>query len=157
MTQTVDYINERRLQLQQDAGAKGIDEEYVSCLVDTFYERIRAHQELGPIFDDVIKDNWAFHLERMKRFWVSVALHKPCYSGNPVPAHQKLEGVTAEHFVTWLQLFRATLKDTAPTPEAVEHFMERAERIARSLQLAMFMPPSISNPGGLAVEIKSAG
>ncbi|MCP5329585.1 MAG: group III truncated hemoglobin [Pseudomonadales bacterium] len=155
MTQTVDYINERRLQLQRDAGAKGIDEEYVSCLVDTFYERIRTHQELGPIFDDVIKDNWAFHLERMKRFWVSVALHKPCYSGNPVPAHQKLEGVSAQHFATWLQLFRETLNDTAPSPEAVEHFMERAERIARSLQLAMFVPSGFPAAEGNVVEFKS--
>ena len=41
------------------------------------------------------------------------------------------------------QLPVETLRDTASTPEAVDYFMERAERIAQSLQLAMFGYPGV--------------
>ena len=53
----------------------GIDEAYISLLVDTFYERIRDHAVLGPIFAEKIGDNWGPHLARMKDFWASVALN----------------------------------------------------------------------------------
>ena len=72
------------------------------------------------------------------RFWSSVALNAGRYSGRPVPAHMKLEGVTREDFGEWLGLFRLTLEDIAPGAETVDYFMVRAERIAQSLQLAMF-------------------
>lgn len=139
--------DERREELQSEAAAKGIDEAYISLLVDSFYDRVRAHPDLGPIFERVIGNNWPFHLKRMKDFWASVALNAGRYSGKPVPAHQKLEGVTPEHFQTWLALFRSTLKETAPTPAAAVHFMERAERIAESLQFAKFGVPGLPLPG----------
>ena len=129
---------ERRAQLQREAAAMGIDDAYVSLLVDSFYDRVRADPDLGPIFERVIGETWGPHLAKMKDFWASVAYNAGRYSGRPVPAHQKLSGVTPAHFRTWLALFRATLEDTAPTAEAAAHFMDRAERIAESLQLAMF-------------------
>ena len=60
--------NERRAEIQAHAGAMGIDEAYVSRVVDTFYDRVRADARLGPIFDAVIGDRWSEHLPRMKRF-----------------------------------------------------------------------------------------
>ena len=79
----------------------------------------------------------------MKDFWASVAMNAGRYNGKPVPAHQKLTGVDASHFQIWLGLFRQTLEDTAPCADAIPYFMERAERIARSLQLAMFGLPNM--------------
>lgn len=134
---------ERRAEIQAHAHAMGITEDYISTLVDTFYERIRAHALIGPIFDEAIGDNWPPHLAKMKKFWGSVALNTGAYSGKPVPAHQKLSGVQPWHFNLWLALFRQTLDDTAPSREAADYFMERAERIAQSLQLAMFGVPGI--------------
>lgn len=134
---------ERRAELQRKANAIGIDEAYVSRLVDSFYERIRADPRLGPIFDEIIGDRWNHHLPRMKDFWSSVALHTGAYSGQPVPAHMKLEQVQQADFQLWLNLFRETLEETAPTPEAIDYFMERAHRIAESLQLAMFGFPGL--------------
>ncbi len=132
---------ERRAQTRANAAAMGIDEAYISSLVETFYGRIRAHPLIGPIFEEVIGANWAQHLETMKDFWASVAFNAGRYSGKPVPAHKKLSRVQPWHFDIWLALFRQTLEDTAPTPAAVLFFMERAERIAQSLQLAMFGLP----------------
>jgi len=134
---------ERRREIQLHADRMGIDDAYISDLVETFYARVRADADLGPIFEKEIGDTWAPHLARMKDFWASVALNAGRYTGKPVPAHQKLTGVDAAHFQTWLSLFRQTLEDTAPTAEAVPYFMERAERIASSLQLAMFGLPNL--------------
>lgn len=143
MTDEIMSGRERRKLLQQEAAAKGIDEAYISVLVDTFYSRIRVHPELGPIFNTVIGDNWDAHLSKLKDFWSSVALNTGVYSGQPVPVHKKLANVAPEHFQTWLGLFHTTLEETAPSPEAVEHFMERANRIAESLKLAMFGLPGL--------------
>ena len=132
-----------REQVQRDALRMGIDEDYISVLVDTFYDRIRSHEVLGPMFSDTIGSNWEPHLEKMKKFWSSVARNTGQYNGKPVPAHQKLAQVRQQDFAIWLDLFRQTLADTAPTPEAADYFMERADRIARSLQMAMFDRPGV--------------
>ncbi|WP_417768095.1 group III truncated hemoglobin [Stappia sp.] len=133
---------ERREEIQREAARLGIDDAYISLLVETFYERIRAHALLGPIFDKEIGDNWEPHLAKMKDFWASVAMNAGRYSGKPVPAHTKLSDLQPWHFGVWLGLFEQVLKDTAPHPEAVPYFMERARRIAQSLEFAISgLPP----------------
>ncbi|PCI04402.1 MAG: globin [Hyphomicrobiales bacterium] len=135
--------SERRAEIQENAARMGIDDDYISRLVDTFYERVRDDETLGPIFLDNVT-NWDVHMPKMKDFWSSVALHSSRYSGQPVPAHVKLaQKVEPRHFELWLALFEKTLEDTAPTKEAIPYFMERAERIARSLQMAMFGDPEM--------------
>lgn len=139
---THSFAEAKRAEIRAHAEALGIDEAYLSDLVEAFYARVRRDPRLGPIFaGEIAEDAWGPHLERMKAFWASVALSAGRYSGKPVPAHQKLRGVTREDFTIWLGLFRQTLEDTAPTPEAVDYMMERAERIAASLQMAMFDRP----------------
>lgn len=115
-----------------------IDEAFVARLVDQFYGRVRDSDLLGPIFAKVVGDDWDPHLATMKRFWSSVVLGTGRYHGRPVPAHTKLDGVTPEHFAVWLGLFRETVTEVAEVPATVEVFMEKANRIARSLQLAMW-------------------
>ncbi|MBY9067977.1 group III truncated hemoglobin [Hyphomonas sp. WL0036] len=128
---------ERRQELRDQAAALGVTEDYISTLVDTFYTRVRAHPVLGPVFDVAISD-WGPHLDTMKDFWSSVALGTGRYSGRPVPAHAKHRHIQQFHFNLWLALFEQTLRDTATTPEAATFFMERANRIAQSLQYALF-------------------
>ena len=144
MTRVLRTAEARRRDIQLNADRMGIDDAYISVLVETFYDRIRADAALGPIFDREIGDNWGPHLARMKDFWASVAMNAGRYTGKPLPAHMKLTGVDASHFQVWLGLFRQTLEDTAPSAEAVPYFMERAERIASSLQLAMFGLPGLA-------------
>lgn len=140
---TIRSASQRRADIQARAANMGIDEDYISQLVDTFYTRIRADEALGPIFAGKVR-NWDAHLPTMKAFWSSVALNTGRYSGRPMPAHLKLKNdVQPMHFTLWLELFRQTLEDTAPSQAAVPYFMERAERIAKSLQLAMFGDPDL--------------
>lgn len=139
---------ERRAKIQAHAASIGIDEAYISTLVDTFYQQIQTHPQLGPIFAEVIgENNWDPHLATMKDFWLSVALNTGRYSGQPVPKHKAIPGIKTEHFTLWLSLFEDTLRATAAGPEAVDYIMERANRIAASLKLAIFGMPGLPLPG----------
>lgn len=143
MTYRVRSASERRAEIQARADAMGIDEAFISTLVETFYGHVRADETLGPIFAGQIED-WEEHLPKMKDFWSSVALNSGRYAGKPVPAHRKLAGVTEADFGAWLSLFERTLEELAPSSEVTGYFMERANRIAKSLQLAMFSLPSLA-------------
>lgn len=135
-----------REQTYHEASALGIDAEFISTLVETFYGRIEAHETLGPIFERAIED-WPPHLAAMKSFWSSVALSTGEYSGQPVPAHRKHLNIMApEDFKAWLTLFRQTLDDVGPSQAVTDYFMMRAERIADDLQLALFGAPALGRP-----------
>jgi hemoglobin len=112
----------------------GVDEAMIQRLVETFYADIRADPLLGPIFHARVAD-WDAHLSRMRAFWSSVALGSAAYSGTPMEKHLPLQ-VDARHFDHWLTLFRATARATCP-PLAADHFIERAERIAASLEIGV--------------------
>ena len=112
----------------------GIDEAMIARLVDGFYDRVRADPLLGPVFAGRIYD-WGPHLEQMRLFWSSVALMSGAYHGRPMPKHLPLP-IDARHFDRWLELFEATAHDLCP-PAAADHFIERARRIAESLELGI--------------------
>lgn len=112
----------------------GLDEGVLRTLVERFYDRVRRDAVLGPIFAHRITD-WPPHLDRMVAFWSSVALMTGRYHGRPVPAHARLP-VGRAHFDRWLALFRVTALETC-TPEGARHVIHRAERIARSLHIAV--------------------
>ncbi len=112
----------------------GLDEGVLHQLVHRFYGKVRDDRLLGPIFAARITD-WPPHLERMVTFWSSVALMTGQYHGRPVPAHTPLP-IEAAHFDRWLALFRATAEETC-TPGGAAHVIERAERIAQSLHIAV--------------------
>lgn len=139
---------ERRLAAQQKAAELGIDEAYIDLLVETFYARVRQDEALGPVFEGVIGEAWPEHLHKLKAFWSSVALSSGRYSGKPVPAHMAVPGIEPHHFKLWLGLFRQTLAETAPNDAAAALFMDRAERIGASLELALFGLPELAPIGG---------
>lgn len=112
----------------------GLDEDVLRRLVHAFYAKIRIDPVLGPIFAERITD-WGSHLDRMVDFWSSVALMTGRYHGRPVPAHTPLP-ISAAHFDRWLALFRETAHEVC-TPSGAAHVIERAERIARSLHMAV--------------------
>lgn len=115
----------------------GLDRALIARIVREFYRRVRLDARLGPIFAREITGDWEPHLEKMTDFWCSVILKNGAYQGRPVPAHLKLKDVKEEDFEVWLRLFRATTADLCDTKTA-EVSVDRAERIAESLKLAMF-------------------
>ena len=126
---------ERREQITADITARtGITEDMIERLVRSFYARVRADAMLAPVFDARIRD-WEPHLQQMCAFWSSVALMSGRYHGAPMPKHMPLP-IDAAHFDRWLALFEATAEDVCPG-EAAAHFVERARRIAASLELGV--------------------
>jgi hemoglobin len=112
----------------------GITEAMIERLVHGFYAKARADAVLGPVFDARIED-WEPHLAQMCAFWSSVTLMTGRYHGTPMAKHLPLL-VDADHFDRWLELFEATAREICP-PEAEAHFVERARRIAASLELGI--------------------
>jgi len=114
-----------------------IDEDSLRVLVDSFYARIRADAELGPIFNDAIHD-WPDHLDRLSAFWSSVMLTTGRYKGQPLPAHMKhRDRINPALFDRWLALWAQTT-DELMTRDAAAALQAKAARIAESLQLALF-------------------
>jgi hemoglobin len=129
-----------------EMAAMGIDAAFIDRLVDTFYGRVQAHPRLGPVFDGRLAGRWPDHMEKMKRFWSSVAFKNGAYGGKPVQAHLGVQGMAADLFPEWLTLFSETLDDIAPSLEAKDWFMATAERIAKSLTLSLFYNPALDDP-----------
>lgn len=82
----------------------------IKHLVDTFYSYVRKDDIIGPIFNEIIADNWPTHLEKMYRFWQTVLLHVQAYSGSPFMPHAQLP-IDVQHFERWLQLFEKTIRE----------------------------------------------
>ncbi len=126
---------ERRERITAEIVAStGITEAMIERLVRGFYDKVRADAVLAPVFDARIRD-WEPHLQQMCAFWSSVALMSGRYHGTPMVKHQPLP-VDADHFDRWLELFEQTAREICP-PQAAAHFVERARRIAASLELGI--------------------
>jgi hemoglobin len=128
--------------------ATGIDEAMIARLVDGFYGRVRSDPLLGPIFGARIED-WEPHLATMRDFWSGVALMTGRYKGKPMQKHFPLP-IERAHFDRWLTLFEETARALCP-PAAAAFFVDRAHRIAESLQLGL-----AHASGRLAEQLRSA-
>ena len=117
-----------------------VSEDGIRRLVDAFYTKVRADSELGPIFEGKIRDNWSHHLEKMYAFWSSVMLTSGRYKGNPMMNHMVIPGMKPELFTKWLSLFDATCRELCDDTICAA-FMEKPERIAESLKIAIFYRP----------------
>ena len=118
----------------------------IERLLAAFYARVRADDELGPVFAAAVgttDEDWAPHLARLRDFWSQVVLRQGGrYTGNPYQAHLRLlPELRPEMFGRWLSLFDAACAETQ-APEAAALFRERAAAIARSLRMGLFeLPP----------------
>jgi hemoglobin len=112
----------------------GIDEAMIDRLVRAFYGKVRLDPVLGPIFEARVED-WEHHFQTLGAFWSSVTLGTGAYTGTPMQKHIGLP-VDSRHFDRWLTLFGETTIELCP-PAAARVFLERAMRIAESLELAI--------------------
>lgn len=117
--------------------------EDVSLLVHSFYDKIRKHTILGPIFNGSIPDDhWPEHLDKLTDFWESSLFGVAKFRGNPPAAHQRVdmkEGhtISQTHFGHWLQLWYETL-DELFEGEVAQRAKDRARRMSTGLFLAIW-------------------
>ncbi|MGB5497658.1 MAG: group III truncated hemoglobin [Maribacter sp.] len=113
----------------------------VSLLVNTFYEKIRKDEILGPIFNGIIND-WESHLVLLTDFWETQLFLKRKYYGNPVTAHQEVDekmkhAINPEHFGLWLNLWFATI-DELFEGETTWIAKNRAQKMSTMLYMKMY-------------------
>jgi hemoglobin len=113
----------------------------VKRLVVTFYSKVRKHDVLGPIFNQIIKD-WEAHFELLTDFWETQLFLKRKYHGNPVTTHQEVDDkinntVTSEHFGLWLNLWFETI-DELFEGETAWIAKNRAQKMSTMLFLKIF-------------------
>lgn len=100
----------------------------IKKLVDNFYEKVRKDDLIGPIFNNVIQDNWGVHLEIMYRFWQTLLLNEHTYHGAPFLPHMELP-IEPHHFDRWMKLFNETVEENF-TGEVAEEAKWRASKMA---------------------------
>jgi hemoglobin len=130
------FITAARQHTVKEAHDAGIDDIYISNMVERFYARIQADEILGPIFAQRISD-WPHHLAHMKKFWRSIMLKTGEFSGNPMTKHAAIAKIDNPEFSHWLKLFAATLDEMGGSKEARLRIYGRAEMIAESLLLGI--------------------
>ncbi|MGG5811527.1 group III truncated hemoglobin [Falsiroseomonas sp. CW058] len=132
---------ERRAALTAEVTARtGLDEVSIEAFLRAFYGAAREDEVLGPAFAGVA--DWEGHIANLKSFWSSVALMTGGYHGQPMQAHRAL-ALTPAHFARWLALFERTAR-ACFTEAGAAHMLERARRIARSLEMGLIplqLPP----------------
>ncbi|APY09470.1 globin [Winogradskyella sp. J14-2] len=110
-------------------------------LVSKFYAKVREDKDLGPFFNETIKD-WDAHLEHLTTFWESSLFLKTRYYGNPLEAHVKVDeahnnSITDLHFGLWLNLWFQTI-DELFEGDFAENAKRRARKMGTFLYLKIF-------------------
>ncbi|MCR4031593.1 MULTISPECIES: group III truncated hemoglobin [Flavobacterium] len=113
----------------------------IAFLVNTFYDKIRADQEIGFYFNEMITD-WDLHLEKLTDFWETNLFGVRKYKGNPHAVHNEVdahfdEKITANEFGIWLNHWYQTL-DEHFEGENVETLKRRARKMSTFLYMSMF-------------------
>ena len=121
-------------------------QEQLAALVDRFYDRIRVHPDLGPVFNAAVHD-WPEHKRLLTSFWSSVILRAGTYRGNPMQAHRP-HPITTQHFVQWMELWRETAEEVL-SPAQAELVQAYADRIGRSLRYGLGLPEPGEGPVAL--------
>lgn len=125
--------------------ATAIEEREIEIIIPVFYARVRRDPLIGPVFNDAI-DDWDHHLGKLVAFWSSIMLTSGRYKGNPTAAHLKHKlRLEPRMFDRWLALWREVTSELVPGPRA-EALQEKADRIAQSLQLALWFRVPDASP-----------
>lgn len=124
-----------------------ITEDDIARVVHSFYEQVRQHPGLGPVFAVHITD-WPRHEDKIIGFWKKSILNTPTYDGNALQVHQDATGVRPGMFEPWLALFDMTLRQELP-PDQAAAWSALAHRIGRSLRAGVV--ERMQGPGGVPV------
>lgn len=115
----------------------------ITEMVHHFYDQIRLHPNLGPIFNAHVED-WDVHLGMMVDFWSSILLRTGKFKGSPMGKHAAIPKLSADLFQQWLDLFRMTCQKMPPA--LGENAWMFAQRIARSLWMGYQFAHSPDEP-----------
>ena len=86
----------------------------IELLMNTFYERLLADENISYIFTDVAKLDIKTHIPVIADFWETVLLNKNVYHNNTMKIHLELnDKISLEkgHFDVWLNHFNNSVEE----------------------------------------------
>jgi len=113
----------------------------IEPLVNTFYEKVKTDDILGPIFNVLIPVNWNTHLPVMYQFWENAIFQTGGYTGNPMTLHEHIHkkiNLGTAQFDRWIQLFNQTTDELFEGKNA-NLAKQRASGIARVMKHKIFI------------------
>lgn len=114
--------------------------EDIQILVNAFYEKIRADELLGQIFNTHISEkDWPAHLTKLGDFWETNLFGVPKYKGNLTQKHIDVDKnlnftIDSIHFGKWLQLWFESIDQLYEG-----HYAEKAKNAARKMSTGQFL------------------
>lgn len=108
----------------------------IETIVNQFYDKVRADEVIGFIFNDIAKVNWEAHLPVMYDFWEFTALGTGSFTRNAMSPHFELNEkikLMPAHFERWLKLFNETI-DALFAGKNADTMKGRAQNIARLME-----------------------
>ena len=109
----------------------------IELLMNTFYGRLLADENINYIFTDVAKIDMKTHIPVIANFWESVLLNKNVYHNNAMKIHMDLNdktSLTKMHFDIWLQHFNTTVDELFEGDIALLA-KQRAKSVATVMQI----------------------
>ncbi|WP_029034083.1 group III truncated hemoglobin [Salinimicrobium terrae] len=116
--------------------------EDVFLLVSTFYNKVRANENIGHFFNDTIED-WPAHLEKLTDFWETNLFLVSKFRGNPMRAHKQVDeefnnNIEQAHFGEWLNMWYQTIDELFEGERAILA-KNRARNMAHNLFMNIYM------------------
>lgn len=116
----------------------------IQLLVNTFYDKVKADEVIGHIFQEIIGADWSAHLPIMYRFWSTVLLNEGAYRGNPIKKHIDLDKqipLEPAHYERWLQLWARTV-DELFAGEVANEAKSKAQNMVHLIDMKVKMARS---------------
>ena len=115
----------------------GLLEADIRQLIPAFYAKVRCDSILGPVFEGIIGDKWATHIETVCSFWLyATRLDRHYNAQNFMPAHLRRPMIRAELLPRWLALFRDTAYELC-APDQADVLIDIARRMADTLEISL--------------------
>jgi hemoglobin len=112
-----------------------ITPEEIARVVTSFYEAIRRHPGLGPVFAAHVTD-WPAHEAKIAAFWRNAILLERDYDGNPMQVHKDAGNVRPGMFEPWLGLFDSVLRREL-RPDQAAAWSALAHKIGQGLRFGV--------------------
>lgn len=122
---------------EHKADVVGITKPIIRHVIAAFYEKVKRDATLGPVFADIVGDDWDAHVEKVCSFWFYVTRLDLGYTArNFTPAHTRHRSIHLSLLPQWLRLFRETAGESL-TKEMADVLVDIAERMAVSIEMSL--------------------
>lgn len=97
-----------------------------SFYIKVIDDEMLAHFFTNELGDDINNEDWTEHIELLGEFWLAKLLGEKTYEGNVFGMHTRVQHISRESFVRWMELFTVSL-DEVYVPDVANSFRDRAK------------------------------